>query len=66
MAVSPAPGDPPKTLWRDRLVIGGAIAPVLWPVLWSIWQWRGARIACAGADAGRTTPSPRTAAGADG
>ena len=23
MAISPAPGDPSKTLWRDRLVIGG-------------------------------------------
>ncbi len=44
MAVSPAPGDPSKTLWRDRLVIGGASAPVLWPILWSLWQWRAARI----------------------
>ena len=45
MAVSPAPGDPAKTLWRDRLVIGGPTALALWPVLWSVWQWRGARIA---------------------
>ncbi|WES62945.1 hypothetical protein P0L94_10820 [Microbacter sp. GSS18] len=44
MAVSPAPGDPSKTLWRDRLVIGGAAAPALWPMLWATWQWRGARI----------------------
>jgi hypothetical protein len=46
MAVSPAPapGDPSRTLWRDRLVIGGAAAPALWPVLWSIWQWRAARL----------------------
>jgi hypothetical protein len=44
MAVSRAPGDPTRTLWRDRLVIGGATAPLLWPVLWSAWQWRGARI----------------------
>ena len=44
IAVSPAPGDPARTLWRDRLVIGGAIAPLLWPVLWSTWQWRAARI----------------------
>ncbi|MDY0910298.1 hypothetical protein [Microbacterium sp. CFBP9034] len=44
MAISPAPGDPTKTLWRDRLVIGGATAPALWPVLWATWQWRGARI----------------------
>ncbi|MET0734743.1 MAG: hypothetical protein ABWY55_03755 [Microbacterium sp.] len=43
MAISPAPGG--RTLWRDRLVIGGASAPVLWPLLWGVWQWRGARIA---------------------
>ena len=44
MAVSPAPADPTKTLWRERLVIGGAAAPALWPVLWATWQWRGARL----------------------
>jgi len=44
MAVAPAPGDATKTLWRDRLVIGGAAAPVLWPVLWAAWQWRAARL----------------------
>lgn len=44
IAVSPAPGDPGRTLWRDRLVIGGAVAPALWPVLWGTWQWRAARI----------------------
>ncbi|MBN9187116.1 MAG: hypothetical protein J0I62_01265, partial [Microbacterium sp.] len=33
-----------KTLWRDRLVIGGRAAPALWPVLWATWQWRAARI----------------------
>ena len=44
MAVSPAPGDPTKTLWRDRLVIGGRTAPLLWPVLWATWQWRAARV----------------------
>lgn len=44
MAVSPAPGEPDRTLWRDRLVIGGPTAPLLWPLLWTVWQWRGARI----------------------
>ncbi len=44
MAVSPAPGDPSRTLWRDRLVIGGGAAAPLWPVLWSVWQWRGLRL----------------------
>jgi len=44
MAVSPVPGDPGRTLWRERLVIGGRTAPLLWPVLWATWQWRAARI----------------------
>lgn len=44
MAVSSAPGDATKTLWRERLVIGGAAAGPLWPVLWATWQWRGARL----------------------
>lgn len=44
MAVAPAPGDPARTLWRDRLVIGGPTAAALWPVLWGIWQWRGLRL----------------------
>jgi len=44
MAVSPAPGDPGRTLWRERLVFGGRAAPALWPVLWAIWQWRAVRI----------------------
>lgn len=44
MAVSAAPDDTNKTLWRERLVIGGAAAPALWPVLWSTWQWRAARL----------------------
>ena len=44
MAISPVPGEPGRTLWRDRLVIGGPTAPLLWPVLWGMWQWRAARI----------------------
>lgn len=44
MAVSEAPGDPGRTLWRERLTIGGAAAPVLWPGLWAMWQWREGRI----------------------
>ncbi|GAA1861181.1 hypothetical protein ACFQZV_00170 [Microbacterium koreense] len=44
MAISPLPGHPSRTLWRDRLVFGGPTAGLLWPVLWSMWQWRGARI----------------------
>jgi hypothetical protein len=44
MAVSASPGSPGKTLWRDRLVIGGAAALPLWPVLWATWQYRAARL----------------------
>ncbi len=44
MAISPVPGHPDRTLWRDRLVVGGPTALALWPLLWSIWQWRAARI----------------------
>jgi len=42
MAVSASTGG--QTLWRERLVIGGAAAPALWPGLWATWQWRGARL----------------------
>jgi hypothetical protein len=44
LAVSPAPGDPSRTLWRERLTIGGRAAPLLWPGLWATWQWRAVRI----------------------
>lgn len=44
MAVAPLPGDPTRTLWRERLVIGGLAAPALWGPLWAVWQWRGARL----------------------
>jgi hypothetical protein len=45
MAVAPAPDDHGKTLYRDRLDIGGPAAPVLWFPLWTVWQWRGSRLA---------------------
>lgn len=44
MALSPVPGDPSRTLWRDRLVVGGPAALLLWPTLWAMWQWRQRRI----------------------
>ena len=62
MAISPAPGNPAKTLWRDRLVIGGPTAAALWPVLWTTWQWRGARIR---ALATTWAHDPETASAAD-
>ncbi|GAB2711896.1 hypothetical protein BKA24_002990 [Microbacterium marinum] len=44
MAVSAVPGHPDKTLWRDRLVIGGIAAGPLWPLLWATWQYRAMRL----------------------
>lgn len=44
MAVAPLPGDPSRTLWRERLVFQGPTAPLFWAPLWAIWQWRGARL----------------------
>lgn len=44
MAVSAVPGQPHRTLWRDRLVVGGPAAPLLWPGLWLAWQLRQVRI----------------------
>ncbi len=44
MAVSPLPGDPSRTLWRDRLTIGGIAAVPLWPMLWAAWQYRRIRL----------------------
>lgn len=45
MAVAPAPHDQGKTLYRDRLDIGGVAAPALWFPLWTVWQWRASRLA---------------------
>jgi hypothetical protein len=45
MAVSPHPDDPAATLYRDRLEFdAGAATPAIWPGVWALWQWRGARI----------------------
>ena len=44
IAVSEVRGRPNRTLWRDRLEIRGAAAPLVWPALWTMWQWRQQRI----------------------
>lgn len=44
LAVCAAPGARGRTLWRERLTIGGRAAPLLWPGLWAAWQWRTARV----------------------
>ena len=62
MAVSPAPGDPERTLWRDRLVIGGAAALPLWPVLWATWKYRGARLKALAPTWTHPEPEPAPAA----
>ena len=52
-----APGDPTKTLWRDRLVIGGPTALALWPCCGP--RGSGAQRGSARSRRpGRTTPSP--------
>jgi len=66
MAVSPAPGDPGRTLWRERLVIGGAAAPALWPVLWAVWQWRAARLRSLARTWAYDPPVPSTTEAAPG
>lgn len=43
MAVSAT--DDGRTLFRDRLIFSaGLMTPLVWPVLWVFWQWRGRRI----------------------
>ena len=42
MAVSPLPDG--RSRFRDRLDVGGAAAPAMWPTLWALWQWRGHRL----------------------
>ncbi len=44
MAVSSQPGQPDRTLWRDRLTFDGPTAALLWPVLWATWQARALRV----------------------
>lgn len=44
MAVSPQPGRPHRTLWRDRLTFDGPTASLLWPALWATWQARALRV----------------------
>ncbi|WP_336646682.1 hypothetical protein [Microbacterium sp. USHLN186] len=44
MAVSPLPGHPGRTLWRDRLTFDGPAAALFWPVLWASWQARALRV----------------------
>lgn len=43
MAVSATADN--RTLYRDELVFGaGALTPLLVPVFWAFWQWRGTRL----------------------
>ncbi|QMU97348.1 hypothetical protein FVO59_09035 [Microbacterium esteraromaticum] len=44
MAVSPQPGRPDRTLWRERLTFDGPTAVLLWPALWATWQLRALRV----------------------
>ena len=43
MAVAPAGGG--RTLFRDQLKFSaGILTPLLWPLFWVFWQWRGFRL----------------------
>lgn len=34
-----------RTLYRDRLIFGaGILTPLLWPLYWAFWQWRGIQL----------------------
>lgn len=44
MAVAADPAHPGHTLYRDRVEFHGPFAAISWPVLWTIWQWRGRRL----------------------
>lgn len=40
-----APTADGRTLYRDQLQFeAGALTPVLWPMYWAFWQWRGIRM----------------------
>lgn len=43
LAVSPLPNG--RTLYRDRLRFSaGPFTALAWPVMWALWQWRGAKL----------------------
>lgn len=45
IAIARDPKDPTKTLYREQLRFSaGPLTPAVWPVLWSLWQWRSARL----------------------
>jgi hypothetical protein len=44
-SLSVAPAANGKTLYRDQLRFSaGVLTPLLWPVYWAFWQWRGLRM----------------------
>ncbi|EAR25742.1 hypothetical protein A20C1_07678 [marine actinobacterium PHSC20C1] len=43
MAISATPDG--RTLYRDRLNFNaGLLSPLVWPMYWAFWQWRGAAL----------------------
>ncbi|GAA4195822.1 hypothetical protein GCM10022219_21510 [Microbacterium oryzae] len=59
-----------RTLWRERLTIGGRTAPLLWLPLWAMWQARAVRLRRLARswafDPELRKPADETAEGADG
>jgi hypothetical protein len=45
IAISRHPDNPKKTLYREQLrYSAGPFTAAVWPGLWSLWQWRSARL----------------------
>ncbi|THG29639.1 hypothetical protein [Naasia lichenicola] len=45
IAIAADPAGTGKTLYRDRLKFdAGVLSAAAWPVLWSVWQYRGLRL----------------------
>lgn len=44
MTIRPSPKGPGHALWSERVEFYGPVAPLAWPLMRLIWQWRVQRI----------------------
>ena len=44
MTIRPSPKVPVHALWSERVEFHGPVAPLAWPLMRVIWQWRVRRI----------------------